>query len=289
MIQEFLDSWALFHNTWLAGWLIAAGLSLLGVLTVARDQIFIGAAVTQASMLGIAFAMWIGTLIGEAAHPWIDSDAFLSATAVVFSILATLVTSRPSGQPGKESPEAVTGWVFLVSASGSILLVAHSPHGTEEIHRLAASSIIGATAGDVWIFLGLLAVTAAALTLFHRPILLMTTDPATAVAIGVRTRLWSLLVSGWLGLAIGLSIRVSGLIFTFGCLVLPALAAKNLSREIRIMFWLSPMLALGVTGFAFVVAHHWDLPPAQMAVVSLGGALVIAWAARAARRLMQRS
>ena len=52
MIQEFVASWPLFHNTYLVGWLIALLLALVGVLVVARDQIFIGAAVSQASTWG---------------------------------------------------------------------------------------------------------------------------------------------------------------------------------------------------------------------------------------------
>jgi zinc transport system permease protein len=281
VIAEFVSSWELFHYTWLVGWAIALGLSLIGVLTVARDQIFIGAAVTQASMLGIAFAMWLGALIGA---EWLESDAFLSATAVVFSVLATLLTSRAPVQPGRESPEAITGWVFLISVSGSTLLVAHSPHGTEELHRLVASSIIGAGAVDVIVLGSLGLATAGALAVGLRPIVLTTTDSATAAAIGVPTRLWSLLLAGWLGLMIGLSIRVSGMLFTFGCLVLPALVAKNLCREIRAMFLVSPAVALVTTAVAFVLANHWDLPPGQMAVACFGIALAAAWGVRRVRR-----
>ena len=49
MIGRFLESWPLFHNAYLGGWLIGVLLATLGVLVVARDQIFIGAAISQAS------------------------------------------------------------------------------------------------------------------------------------------------------------------------------------------------------------------------------------------------
>jgi hypothetical protein len=53
-------------------------------------------------------------------HP----DAFLLLMAVVFAVLAALLTAR--GQTiGHESHEALTGWVFLCAASVAILLVAH--------------------------------------------------------------------------------------------------------------------------------------------------------------------
>ena len=62
MIQDFAASWHLFHNSYLAGWLIGLLLALIGVLVVARNQIFIGVAVSQASTLGIALTMWLGDL-----------------------------------------------------------------------------------------------------------------------------------------------------------------------------------------------------------------------------------
>ena len=85
MITRFLASWALFSQAYMTAWLIAIVLSLLGVLVVARDQIFFGAAVAQAATLGIAVAMVLGELLpGDASrlaahrqHPVRDGREFL--------------------------------------------------------------------------------------------------------------------------------------------------------------------------------------------------------------------
>ena len=61
MIEDFLNSWSLFQDSYLVGWLVLVLLAIVGVIVVARDQIFIGAAVSQASTLGIALAMWISS------------------------------------------------------------------------------------------------------------------------------------------------------------------------------------------------------------------------------------
>ena len=63
MITRFLASWALFSHAYITAWLIGILLSLVGVLVVARDQIFLGAAVAQAATLGIAVAMVLGDLL----------------------------------------------------------------------------------------------------------------------------------------------------------------------------------------------------------------------------------
>jgi len=282
VIQQFLSSWALFHNTYLAGWLISLLLSLIGVLVVARNQIFIGAAVSQAATLGIACGMWAGALFAADAGAFVRSDQFLSALAVAFSIMAAAATAR-AGDAGQDSHAAVTGWVFLASASFSILVLSHSPHGLEEVHRLLSSSIIGAAASDVWVFAALLLLT----TLFiasNRPrIILFAMDPLMAAAVGTRTTLWEGLLSVWLGLVVGLSIRASGMLYTFGCLVLPALAAGNLCREVRSMFVVAPIIGLVTAVVGFVVADRYDFPPAQMTVALLGVLLPLAWLVRQVR------
>ena len=279
MIENFLSSWPLFHNTYLAGWLIALLLSIVGVLVVARDQIFIGAAISQASTFGIALAM----SAGAGGLAWLHSDEFLSVMAVAFSIVAALITAR-GGETGGESHEAITGWVFLAAASSAVLVVSHSPHGLEEIHRLLSSSIIGATEADAALF-GIFAGTTALLVWrLRRPLLLFALDPAMAQAVGMNLPLWSGLTSAWLGLAIGLSIRSSGMIYTFGCLVLPALVAKNLCREVGPMFWVSPIVAAAAGVGGFMIANHYDYPPGQMTVALLSFLLIAAWGVRRLRR-----
>jgi ABC-type Mn2+/Zn2+ transport system permease subunit len=279
VIASFLSSWALFHDTYLTGWALAVALSLVGILVVARDQIFIGVAISQASTLGIALAIWLPGVWAADSASWLRSDLFAISSAVLFSVAAALLTSRGGGL-GRESHEAITGWVFLISASLSILVLAHSPHGLEEIHRLVSSSIIGATHVDVWVFVGLAAVGGLAVGLTQRRLLLFATDPAMAGAVGMRVGRWSLLTSLSLGLVVALSIRSSGLIYTFGCLVLPALIAKNLCREMRPIFLMAPAIALASGVLGFGIANHYDYPPAQLTVALLAVLLVLVWSCR---------
>ncbi|MDZ4339742.1 MAG: iron chelate uptake ABC transporter family permease subunit [candidate division NC10 bacterium] len=285
MIHDFLASWALFHNTYLAGWLIGLLLAFVGVLVVARDQIFLGAAITQVSTLGIALGMWISSAVTVGAFPWLQADGFLALMAVLFSVTAALVTAR-GGRTGGESHEGITGWVFLISASLSILLVAHSPHGLQEIHRLLSSSLIGATRVDVWAFGALLGLTLVFSGTTKRRLLLLALDPAMAEAVGMRASRWDALLAAWLGLTVGLALRSSGMLYTFGCLVLPALCAKHVVREVRSMFLVAPLVALSAGVAGFVLAHHYDFPPAQMTIALLGFALLLAWGVRWLRHRM---
>jgi ABC-type Mn2+/Zn2+ transport system permease subunit len=274
-----LASWALFGNTYLAAWAIAGLLSLVGVWVVARDQIFLGAAVSQASTLGTAVALWIqGVAVGHS----VGGDALTFLLAVLASIGTALISSRHAG-PGSESPEAITGWVFLVGGSVPVIMMAHDPQGLEQVHRLLFSSILGASRADVYLFgvLGLALAMAAAW--LRRPLILFAMDPEMAVAIGLDRRRWQAGTAICLGLAVGLSIHSAGMIYSFGCLVLPALVARNLCREVAPMLWVAPAVGLISAIVAFVLADAWDVPPAQLTVALLCGLYGLAWGVRAAR------
>ncbi len=278
MIEEFLSSWHLFRDAYVSGCLIAMLLGVIGVLIVARDQIFLGAAVSQASMLGLT----IGLELGWSGAGWYEFDAVTSLLGSLFAVVGALVTASLR-VPGGESREALTGWIFCVGLSGSVLLVAHSPHGLEEVHRLVSSTIVGATLVDVELLAVLAAGTVVALLLSWRTLVLVTMDPEAARAMGVRVEWWDRALYVWLGIAISLSLRVSGLVYTFGFLVLPALVAKSTMREMRSMLILAPAVAALVAITSFVVAHGYDLPPAHVAVAGLCASVALAWTVRSIR------
>lgn len=282
MIAAFVESWTLFGHAYLAGWLIGVLLALLGVLVVARDQIFIGAAVSQASLFGIAAGIWTGSRLGTGPESWWKSDLFHSLMGGLFAVLAALATSDRS-RDGRETPEAVTGWVFLASASGAILLMSYDRLGMDEVNRLLSSTIIGARAQDVWIFLGLTLLTVTVLSVRYRTVVLLALDPDVARAAGVRVGLWNALLSTWLGLVIGFAIHVSGVVYAFASLVLPALVAKNVGHTARSLFVLAPCVSLASGVAAFVLANEYDYPPGQMAAACLAGLLAGAWLLRIVR------
>jgi ABC-type Mn2+/Zn2+ transport system permease subunit len=272
-VNDFLATWSLFWPSFLAGWVIAALLAVVGVWVVARREIFLGAAVSQASTLGIALALSLGAASG--AH-WLDGDGMAAALAITAAVATALVSARGGG-PGRESAEGIVAWIFLLSASVPTLLLAHSPHGLEEIHRLAFSTLLGAQAEALGVLAALLGATLLAAWRFRDPLLLLALDAETAAALGVPRQRLVVGAAIWLGVCVGFAMRVSGMLYAFGCLVLPALVARRLARESRPLVWLAPVIALAAALPGFVLAHISDVPPAQMTVTLLCAALVAAW------------
>lgn len=273
MLDQFLASWHLFANVWLASWLIAGLLSLLGVAVLARSQVFLGAAMSQAATAGVAVALCASASL---------SPAWRSQAQAMAAMAAAIACAFAVGA-GRRHRDAIAAWIFLTAGAGAVLLVAQSPYGMDEVNRLMASSIVGAQAADVAVFAAL-GLVASGLALGQagrlRAVLL---DPAFAAAIGIRVRRWEVCLAVLLGLSLGWSLHVAGLLYTFGALVLPAMAARQLCREFGTMAWLTPVLATAGAILGTGCADAWDLPPAQVVVACWSCAVAIASGVRLLR------
>lgn len=263
MLTEFLHSWAMFQDSYLAALLSGALLSILGVLVVGRNEVFLAAAVAQASVLGVALALTFA---------WSQPTAL----AIAFSILAALLAGRRERRGGTRREE-VTAWFFLLASSLAVLALSRSPVGMKNVQSVLASTVLGATRTDVYLFAGLSLAVFAAIAASRQQLTLLILDPVMAAAVGLNLTTWSLVLSGAIGLATGLAIQSTGFLFTFGCLVLPALIAKNLCRRVQPMFLVAPSLALFAIFLGLVVAHYFDFPPGQVVVALLCLLLAITW------------
>ena len=267
MILEFLESWALFSQTYISALLIGASLSLMGVVVVARGNIFVAAALAQASVLGVALSLFF-----EIGQPVLS--------AVLCSVGSSFLVSRKHQEGGVSTSEEITGWIFLAGGSLSVLLLARMPYGLKEIQSLFSSSIIGAGSVDIIVFAVLLFVFVGFLALRMRRLTLYLSDPVMAAAVGANIILWSIAISSTLGLVTGLAIRSSGMLFTFGSMILPAQMAKIMCRNISGMFLVAPLMSIFCVLLGLVLGNYYDLPPAQTVVALMCFLLVLTWVLR---------
>jgi manganese/iron transport system permease protein len=276
--SDFVASWELFGTSYLTGWLIALVLGLTGVIVVAQRQVFLGIATAQASSLGIATALWLAQADFLLDHH--DLHGAPLGFGVAFAVAAAVATTR---SPIRETADAIGAWIFVCGSAAAVLLLADSPHGLEEVERLMFSTLIGADEHDLWKFGALAVLAAAVFARAHRPILLAATDPSTAAALGLPTRAIDLGLAAGVGLAIGLAMHSAGTLYTFSCLALPALCARQLCRTMRAMLVVAPLVGLVTTFVGFVLANGYDHPPGQVAAAVQAGVLLLAWVGRGLR------
>jgi len=250
----------------MAGCATAVVCAIIGVYVVLNRIVFLGAALAQLSAAGIA----LGFLLG----------LHTTSLAILLAVAGVLFLSfRP--RTSRIPVDGLLGIVFAVAWASSILMVARSAQGAEELNFLLQGNILTASHGDVRLVLVLLAAIGGLHLLCVRPFVFVSFDPETARTLGLRTRLWTILLYTSLGTTIALTIHVVGILVVFALLVLPPICGLLLGRRLPSVFLISVIVAVvGVIAGLFL-SFRADLPSGAAIVAVLG---VLAAAAQLFRR-----
>jgi len=263
MIDSFVESWELFGGMYLAGLGCAVLLSVVGIYLVARHQVFVGVAVSQASILGVAASLL-----------W-HCNAHLMA--ILFSMITCFVLVVSDLKNSQKGSERIVAWIFLLCMSLSVILVSSSPHSLESVTSLMSSGLIQTTEKEAVLFWALSILVLGLIKVFYKKIILIMTDIEMARVVGLNVTLWIFLISLLLGLSIGVTAQSVGMLFSVSCLVLPAMAARNFCKKTSSVFIVTPFIALLGVLSSFVFANHYDLPLDQMACIFLCGVVLMSW------------
>lgn len=226
----------------LAGLLILLTHVPLGMKVLARGIIFADLAVAQIAGLGVIIA----GLAGYAEQPLLVQLIAVASALLGAALLSYIEHFLP------EVREASIGLLFVLAASGGILLMSHDTHAGEHLKDLLVGQIL-------WVN--------------------NTQLIATALLSVVILAIWR-----WLGhklrtfgfyalfaLAVTASVQLVGVYLVFASLIIPALATHKLARN-RIF----TAYAVGVTGYAagLFLSVWLDLPAgaAIVWVMALAGA-----------------
>ena len=230
-----------------AGLLVTATHVPLGMQVLARGIVFIDLAIAQIAGCGVLIADRMGF---EAEGIAVQVSALVAALAG-----ALLLTWTEKVWPDVQ--EAVIGVVFVLGATGSVLLLASNVHGSEHLRDLLVGQILWAQPERlVWtavVYVGIL-------TLWFR----------WGERLG-RVGFYMLFA-----LAVTISVQLVGLYLVFATLIVPPLATRAMGRGRLAAAW-----AIGAAGYALglVVATALDWPPGPVIVWALVALALVSYAA----------
>ena len=92
--MTFLDALPILQNGILAGLLVALVSAFLGVYVILKRIVFVSAAISQISSLGVACAFLVAALLGHHASEVKSPVERSGLTSVVFACLAALILAR---------------------------------------------------------------------------------------------------------------------------------------------------------------------------------------------------
>ena len=214
----------------LAGLVIISTHVPLGYQVLKRGIIFIDLAIAQIAALGVIVAHISGlheTIAG--AEYWLAA-LFAMSAAVGLSWL----------EKHTQQLEALIGCLYVLSATGALLLLSYDPHGSELLKRTLNGCVLWLTIEDV---------------VHHGAIYL--------VLLLLFWRLPKLMEGKWFyllfSLAITSSVQMVGIYLVFATLIIPALATINLKRG---KFRLLIAYVIGLLGYVsgLSLSSMLDLP-----------------------------
>lgn len=235
-----------------------------GLHILARGVIFVDLALAQVATLGIALAML-------AEYEPNSPPAYLLAFA--FTVVGALLFASMRKVPERVVPhEALIGITYVVASAAMILVLAYSPHGSENLKALLVGSILWTS----WEEIGVMAAVYAVLGLLHwglrRPFLALSRQPGGA---GDHNIGWDFLFYLLFGIMLTFSVRLAGVLLVFSYLIIPGVTSAFVASR-----WgprLTVAWVLGGIGSALGIAvSFWsDLPTGATIVCALGVLLVL--------------
>jgi len=231
--------------------------------------IFVDLALAQIAALGTVTGVLLGYEVGRDINQlYLYSLAFTFFGAFVFSM------TRMRGE--KVPHEAIIGIVYAVAFAATILVLARSPLGPQELDRIIKGELLWVQGHLVIKTAILYAIVGTFHYIFRKRFIAISVHPEKAEQEGINVRLWDFLFYMSFGFVITSSVAIAGVFLVFSYLVIPAVGAMLLAEKI------STRLIIGWVGGAIIsfigvkLSWHTGLPTSPLIVCLLAITLVVA-------------
>ncbi len=231
------------------GLAIAGAGALFGVFVVLKRVVFIGVTLSEAAACGIA----LGLLVGW--PPFVGG----LLTAMVVVVLLGLPFERWLNLPR----DTLLGVLFVAFSGGSIVLVAKSGFGLEQVKTLLFGSLLFASSQDLRLIMAVLVPCTAWLLISLRPTSYAFLDPDAASVLGIPVKALELAFFAALGAVVAAASKIAGVLLIFCYLVVAPGVALLLYHRLAGVLAIAVGVAWLATVGGILVSYRFDLPPNQ--------------------------
>lgn len=282
-MSDALDVVGLFRYAFVGSLLVALACGALVVHVVARRMIASGLALPQVAAFGIGLGLLVAAH-GEAHADHAVEQPLPHLVALLCVLAAVALLAWPRAQRAVGQP-ALAGVLFTGAGALTILMMARSPMGMEEVHHLVEGNVLAVGEEDLLRLAAVLVPVVAVLTLGARRMLFCTFDAEMASTLGIRARLWDGVFYVAFAATAAVAVHAAGTLFVFAFLVLPGAAGVLLGRsgaQALVIACVSAVLA-AAAGF-IASASAWDTPTGPTCAAAALAVFLVAAAASTLRR-----
>lgn len=240
---ETID-WSIIAPALVAGLVVLSTHVPLGQEVLNRGIIFIDLAIAQVAGLGV---------IAAHAMDWDPNGIEVQFAAVGAALLAAVGLNWTEKRWAKIQ-EPLIGILFILAATGGILLLAGNPHGSEHLKELLVGQILWTTWSTIWPVAILYAVVLAVWYFLRSRFGVLTFYLAFAVVVTA-------------------SVQIVGIYLVFASLIIPALATTGIRRGNRLF---AGYLVGGISYFiGILLSFVLDLPTGAVIVWSMAAVAIV--------------
>ncbi|OLU33853.1 metal ABC transporter permease [Pseudomonas sp. PA27(2017)] len=246
-------------NALLCALLIGPLLGVLGSMVMIKRMAFFSQSVGNAAMTGVA----IGVLVGESyTSPYLSMFGF----CMLFALTLKYTQHRTT------LPNDTLIGVFLsisLAVGASLLLFVSAKINTHVMESVLFGSILAVDHTDMNVLLAVTAVCALIGLPLYNAMLLASLNPSLAHARGVPVRVVEYLFVVLVTLVTVACLKIIGAVLVEALLLIPAAAARNISRSLPVLVTLAALIATFSCAVGILVPMQFYIP------VPTGGAIVI--------------
>lgn len=253
-------------NAVLAGLIIGPVLGLLGTLVVVKRHAFFSEAVGHSALTGVA----IGILLGE---PYTGPYGALFGYCILFGLGLNYLKNRT----GLTADTLIGVFLSLSLALGaSVLLILAGKINVHILENVLFGSILTVNNTDLAVLAGVAVLVTVPLVALYNAFMLASFNPALATVRQVRVKTLDYLFILLVTIVTVASVKVIGAVLVGALLVIPAAAAKIISRSLHMFVVLSVLFALVATLSGILIPMEMALPvPSGAAIILCAGVLFL--------------
>lgn len=250
VIYGFLESLPLsmfqydfMKNAFLAAVLIAPLFALLGTMAVNNKMAFFSDALGHSAFTGIG----LGVLLG------LDNPIL---AMLAFGIFLSLVITKVKAANMASSDTIIS--VFSSSAMALGIVILSGSGGFSKYSSYLIGDILTVSQTDLLVLLLVLIGVYVLWAVFYNQLLLLSINRSLAASRGVRVVLMENIFVIMVAVAVMVSIRAIGILMINSLLILPAAAARNVTRSVRGYHWLTTVFGLVSALAGLTISYYGD-------------------------------
>jgi len=230
--------------------------ALLAVIFIAPTCAAIGVPATNFRMIFFAHSMSHSAFAGVALGilTGIEPRLAMILFGVIISVAITNVRRR-----SELAYDTVIGVFFSLTVALGIVIVSRNPAVMRSLDAIIYGDILTINENGITFYFVLFVMTMLFLAFTYNRLLLKGINERLASSHGVRTAYYDYAFAVLLAVIVTASIRAVGLLLVTAMLVVPAGAARNISRSARQQFWFSILIGTFSGVSAIIISAYYNL------------------------------